>query len=271
MDPLHMKKDGFEISRSEVYLRLLPKRSNSHEGKTHTATVLVRLIWAQNDFHSNHSDGKFCTGTIKFLEEVTTILGPNETFFMSQDDKARVPIGLTAANKQSPFLMHVDYRVSLPDHDWIVAAKHKLIPSVYAAIKIQKDEIGSPAAVGYSGPTYIAVRSGKHSSSTAYAHGLDFERVLQLPKYDELSKNRDGVVKQAFIFTVDGGPDENPRYQKTIEVGIHHFLQNDLVERKMAPLSMQLSGLIIPHEHFGSHLDDQGKTIDIVLEKNNFE
>ena len=190
---------------------------------------------------------------------------------MSQDDKARVPIGLTAANKQSPFLMHVDYRVSLPDHDWIVAAKHKLIPSVYAAIKIQKDEIGSPTAVGYSGPTYIAVRSGKHSSSTAYAHGLDFERVLQLPKYDELSKNRDGVVKQAFIFTVDGGPDENPRYQKTIEVGIHHFLQNDLVERKMAPLSMQLSGLIIPHEHFGSHLDDQGKTIDIVLEKNNFE
>jgi hypothetical protein len=81
-------------------------------------------------------------------------------------------------------------------------------------------------------------------------------------------------VKPVFIITVDGGPDENPRYQKTIEVGIHHFLQNDLdalfiainapgrsafnrFERKMAPLSRELSGLIIPHDNFGSHLDDQ--------------
>ena len=91
-------------------------------------------------------------------------------------------------------------------------------------------------------------------------------------------------MKPVFIFTVDGGPDENPRYQKTIEVGIDHFLQNGLdalfiatnapgrsafnrVERKMAPLSRELSGFIIPHDTFGSHLDDQGKTIDSVLEK----
>jgi hypothetical protein len=75
-----LKQDGFEISRSGVYLRLLPKRSNSHEGKRHIVTVPVRLIRAQNDFHSNHSDGKFCTATIKFLEEVASILGPNKRF-----------------------------------------------------------------------------------------------------------------------------------------------------------------------------------------------
>ena len=34
-----LKKDGFEISRSGVYLRLLPKKSNTHEGKRHTVTV----------------------------------------------------------------------------------------------------------------------------------------------------------------------------------------------------------------------------------------
>lgn len=221
---------------------------------------------------------------LSFWEEVASLLGPNETFFVSQDDKARVPIGLTGANKQSPFCMHVEYRVSLPDHDWVVAAKHKLIPSVYAGIKFQSGGMGSPAAVGYSGPTYIAIRSGKHASSTAYAHGLDFERVLQLPEFGDLSKTSDGVVKPILIFTVDGGPDENPRYQKTIEVGIHHFLQNNLdalfiatnapgrsafnsVERKMAPLSRELSGLIIPHDQFGSHLNNQGKTIDTELEK----
>lgn len=36
------------------------------------------------------------------------------------------------------------------------------------------------------------------------------------------------TVKPIVIFTVDGGPDENPRYQKVIDVAIHHFVQHDL-------------------------------------------
>lgn len=62
---------------------------------------------AQNDHNAKHIDGLFATATIKYLEELASILGPNEVCFISQDDKARVPIGLTAANKQSPLLMHV--------------------------------------------------------------------------------------------------------------------------------------------------------------------
>ena len=38
----------------------------------------------------------------------------------------------------------------------------------------------------------------------------------------------------------------------------------------MAPLSRELSGLILPHEHFGTHLDADGRTIDEELEKANF-
>ena len=79
----------------------------------------VKLIKAQNDSHVKHVDQKFCVSTIKHLEEKSSILRPNEVYFISQDDKARVSIGLTAANKQSPLLMHVEYRVSLPDHDWV--------------------------------------------------------------------------------------------------------------------------------------------------------
>ncbi|KZS05299.1 Uncharacterized protein APZ42_031557 [Daphnia magna] len=152
------------------------------------------------------------------------------------------------------------------------------------ASKFKKMELEAQQQLAIQGP----LGSGKHSSSTAYAHGLDFERVLQLPEFDELSNNHDYVVKPVYIFTVDGGPNENPRYQKTIEVGVHHFLQNDpdalfittnapgrsafnRVERKMAPLSRELSDLIIPHDNFSSHLDDQEKTIDSVLEKHNFE
>jgi len=89
------------------------------------------------------------------------------------------------------------------------------------------------------------------------------------------------------MVTVDGGPDENPRYDKVICVAIHHFPENDLdamilatnapgrsafngVERRMAPLSRELAGLILPHKHFGSHLDGDGKTVDEQLERCNF-
>ena len=38
----------------------------------------------------------------------------------------------------------------------------------------------------------------------------------------------------------------------------------------MAPLSKELSGLILPHDKYGSHLNDQGLTIDTDLKKKNF-
>ncbi|KAG5864171.1 hypothetical protein JTB14_028084 [Gonioctena quinquepunctata] len=222
------------------------------------------------------------------LQNIASILGPDQVFFISQDDKARVPIGVTAANKQAPLLMHMEYRIKLPDHDWVIAERHKLIPSVYAGIKITSSMLGQPQAVGYSGPTYIAIRSGKHSSSTANTHAQDFETLLELEEFRPLAKTDHGLVKPVVIMTVDGGPDENPRYQKVIVFAIQHFKRHDLdalflatnapgrsaynrVERRMAPLSRELAGLILAHDHFGSHLDDRGVTINEHLERSNFE
>jgi len=278
---------GFKISRSGVYLRLLPRRSDTQEGKRHVNTVPVKLARAQTDTHKMHVDGKFARATIVNMEEVASVLGAKEVCFLSQDDKARVPLGITAANKQAPLLMHMDYKVTLPDHDWVVAGGHKLIPSVYAGIEIKSGEMGSCKAVTYSGPTFVAVRSGKHASSTALSHARDFNRLLNVDEFSSMMKTDAGHVKPVFMITVDGGPDENPRYDKVICVAIHHFLEHDLdciilatnapgrsafnrVERRMAPLSRELAGLILPHEHYGSHLDADGKTVDVELETANF-
>ncbi|KAI9555887.1 hypothetical protein GHT06_018404 [Daphnia sinensis] len=241
---LKIKSDQFREPESEIEIEQIPvavsKPKPAQEVlKTQISLIdgdLVRLIRAQNDHHSDHVGRKFCTATIKFLEKISSILGPKEVCFLSQDDKARVPIGMTAANKQTPFLMHMEYRVSFPDHNWVVAEKHKFIPSVYAGMQILPNGIGNPAAVGYSGPTYIAVRSGKHSSSTAFAHGFDFERLLELPEFEEIAKTDavDKTVKPIIILSVD-------------------------------------AGLILPHDHFGRHLDGQGRTIDTELEKRNFQ
>lgn len=93
-------------------------------------------------------------------------------------------------------------------------------------------------------------------------------------------------ISSVFL-SVDGGPDENPRYPKVIHHAIDHFSKYDLdalfvfsnapersaynhVERRMAPLSKELAGVILEHNHFGSHLDPSGKTIDNDLELKNF-
>lgn len=112
-----LQKLDFYLSRSALYLRLLPKRSLSTEGKRHIKTAPVRLLRSQNDQHVAHIDTKFAAASIRSMEEIASLLGPNEVCFISCDDKAKVSIGLTAAKTQSPILMHLDYKISLPDHD----------------------------------------------------------------------------------------------------------------------------------------------------------
>ena len=108
-------------------------------------------------------------------------------------------------------LMHMDYRVKLPDHDWVVAERHKLIPSVYGIIEIKADMMGDRRAVTYSGPTFITVRSGKHCSSTASSHGQDFDSIMSKEDLFPHTRLEDCQTKPVVMIVVDGGPDENPR------------------------------------------------------------
>lgn len=289
LDDLHkaLTEKGFKISRSATYLRLLPRKSNSFEGRRHVSTVPVKLSRPEADHHKSHADQYFCVATIAAVKTISSLLGPDQVFFLSQDDKARVPLGLTAANKQAPLLMHVEYKVSLPDHDFTIASGHKLIPSVYACCVIEEDRMGEPQAVSYSGPTYIAIRSAKYSSSTTCTHSADFERLKTLGIFEKFMKNAQGMMKPVIVISTDGGPDENPRFSKVIAHAIELFKKNNLdalflmtnapgrsafnpVERRMAPLSRELSGLILPHDSYGNHLHGT-KTIDIELEKKNFQ
>jgi len=98
----------------------------------------------------------------------------------------------------------------------IAGSKHKLIPSVYAGLVIKEQKLS------YSGPTYIAIRSGKHDSSSARAHGTDLDRMFQIPELDYLTK-ADNLIKPIIIQLVDGGPDQNPAFPKTLEQAIRTF------------------------------------------------
>ena len=77
-------------------------------------------------------------------------------FALSVDDKAKVPIGVTATIEQLSLLMHGTYEIRLPDHDFVKASKHKLTPSVYAACEIRATFKAVPE-ISYSGPMMFRV------------------------------------------------------------------------------------------------------------------
>ena len=124
-------------------------------------TASVRLISAKNSKHQNQPSTNFAKATTNALEELAGLLCPREVTFHSQDDKAKVPIGITAASKQAPLPMHIEHKVILPDLDYVVASQHKLIPPVNGDMQVRKNDF-SGDAVTYSGPKYCAIRNAKH-------------------------------------------------------------------------------------------------------------
>ena len=53
-----LQSEGFNLSRSGIYLHLLPRNSRSREGKRHVKAAPVKLIRAQNDSHAKHEAAK---------------------------------------------------------------------------------------------------------------------------------------------------------------------------------------------------------------------
>ena len=74
----------------------------------------------------------------------------------------------------------VEYKVRLPDREFVFTISHKLTPSVYAAFDIKKKSSHSEFVIFYAGPMYIAIRSAKYDTSTTYRYGRDFEHVIFL-------------------------------------------------------------------------------------------
>ena len=66
LDDLHaaLQKEGYVFSRQALYLRLIPRRADSQEGKCYVRTVPVKLRKAKNTLRDRYADADF-TFTIK--------------------------------------------------------------------------------------------------------------------------------------------------------------------------------------------------------------
>ena len=109
-------KEGYTLSRQALYLRLIPRTADTIEGKHHVRTVPVKIGKAKNTLQNRHDDANFTFATKRYLQDIASLLGPENVFVLSVDDKAKAPVGVTAATKQSPLNQLVSplQRNSLP-------------------------------------------------------------------------------------------------------------------------------------------------------------
>ena len=205
-----------------MYLYLLPRNHGTTEEKRHATTAPGKLYKSQNSKRALHPSTKFTRASIRSLEKLAAILNPAEVTFHPQDDKTKVPIRLTTSNKQAPMLMHMEY------HDFVVAPKHKLILFLIGDMKLVKSKDLTYDAVIYSGATYIGIRNAKHSASSAFAHSQDEMSVRSLPEFSTSFQTDRHEEKKVMIVTVERGPDESPRNEKTINCSIKYFVENGL-------------------------------------------
>ena len=206
--------------------------------------------------------------------EVFKLFGRKAFSFTSNDNKARVPSGLTAADFQAPILVHIEYKVKLMDHDFVIGWQHKLIAPVYGICEITNTDKFS-----YSGDTFIRIRGGKHDTSNAYTHAFDVQ---------DLFKSKLIRRKPILLMEADGAQDEAPCFPKTLATVVDLFCLLDLdvllhgmsvaglsafnpAERRMAPLLHDLAGTVLLHDSFGNHLNSSGQTVDRELEVKNFQ
>lgn len=155
---------------------------------------------------------------------------------------------------------------------------------VYASCVI--DDTG---LVTTAGPTYISIRSAKHDRISIDYEEIDFDHVVKLKEFEKTARNHIGEVKPIIIMSVDNiDPINYTRFPKTLYLSIQKFKKYNLdafilftqapgqstfniAERRLALLSHDLSGLVLPHSYFGTHLNLCGLTVDAELEKRNFK
>ena len=116
----------------------------------------------------------FAKSFINDMFKVCKLHGPDAVLFMAYNDEARIPLGLAAANLQVVMLMHVECRVKLFIHDFVIGPQYKLIPSIYGICKITKT-----GDVSYSGDTFIRISSGKNDTSNIYTHAFNVQDIFQ--------------------------------------------------------------------------------------------
>jgi hypothetical protein len=268
------------LSRQCLSTYLQPRHQNTFAARRHHHPAKVGLASVARTDMKSHVDEHYCLASVKAAKVFAEVFA-NDAIIISQDDKAKIGLGIPAVGRTFKTIQSVNEPVTVEDHDFPIGSKMKLIPSVYLVI--------NPADSSNTlrtGQISIFIRPEYFVGTSSATHIADLESIVANENFSTL-KNED-KVRPIWVLLVDGGSDENPKHMKNIIQYAHLFQSLDLdyltvrthapgqsaynpVERSMASLSEKLAGITLPIGEFGSHLNGQGNVIDEELARRNFE
>ena len=268
------------LSRTTLNNYLLPHRSTTISAKAHYHPANIAIASVSRNEKNEHCDEHYCLASVKGAKQFAALF-LTQSVIISQDDKAKIPLGIPAVGRTFQTMQSSREPVTLPDHDFPIGMQQKLIPSVYLLINPRDTN-----DTFRNGQLSIFIRPQYQVGTSSATHMSDLNSLTQDARFDEILKT-DGQIKPIWILLVDGGPDENSRHMKNIFEYCRMFRAFDLdylsvrthapgqsaynpVERSMATLSRKLAGITLPINKYGSHLNSQGQVIDPELAMKNF-
>ncbi|PKC10142.1 hypothetical protein RhiirA5_498690 [Rhizophagus irregularis] len=252
-------EERYEIYMARTTLKsyLLPHQSNSLAAKAHHHPAWVAVARVSRTETNEHPDTHYCLASVKCAKQFTSTFA-DVSVVISQDDKAKIGLGVPAVRRTFHKLQSVNEPATIADHDFPIGFGQKLIPSVYLIINPNEsnDELRT-------GKLAIFIRPQWSLGTSSLTHMQDLESLASNSQYDDALKTN-GMIRPIWIllkFDLD-----------FLSIRTHAPGQSKYnpVERGMATLSGKLAGITLPIDHFGKHLDSQGKVINPELAARNF-
>ena len=72
-----VQERGYDVQKTALYHRLIPRRKDSVQGRKHIAerTIKVKLAKPQEDDHGNHPSKRFCLAEGRMNKQLASLLG----------------------------------------------------------------------------------------------------------------------------------------------------------------------------------------------------
>lgn len=269
------------LSRQCLSTYLEPRHKHTFAARRHHHPAKVGLASVARTDMKQHIDEHYCLASVKAARVFAEVFA-SETVVISQDDKAKISLGIPAVGRTFKTIQSVNEPVTIEDHDFPKGNKMKLVPSVYLLI----DPTDSNTALR-TGQLAIFVRPEYFLNTSSLTHMTDLLTLINSQEFASILL-KENNVKPIWVLLVDGGPDENPKHLKNIIEYSNLFRTLDLdyltirthapyqsaynpVERSMASLSEKLAGITLPVDEYGVHLDSQGNVVNEELARRNFE
>jgi hypothetical protein len=113
---------------------------------------------------------------------------------------------MAAVGRTFKTIQTINEPVSVPDHDFLLAIKHKLVPFVYLLV----DPSNTNDSLR-SGKTRIFIRPEYFLSTSCETHMVDLISITKEESFHEFTHNGNSV-KPFWILLIDGGPNENSQF-----------------------------------------------------------